>query len=198
MGDNTPHIDNRYSPIYQRGGTGQRPNGSTPGPASGPAGGQMPAASQQRPPSFAQAPAPSDAPKVHTPPGAQAPSGTPAPSGDQANIVEVLPEGAPRPVDRSRGTGPAILRINPFVVVLWLVGAGVMAIGLWVLFAPMQMDESSLTEPFPQWIFIVGQSAGGILMSGAIILTAAGVLSALFWERRRRRMSPASAWSAEK
>lgn len=164
MGENTPHIDNRYSPIYQRGGTGPaapRTNGSTPAKPSG---------------------------QQHVPPAAPpqaAPASRPT-AGDPSHIVEVLPEGAAPAPESVQTTRHPILRINPFVVVLWILGAGLLCVGLWALFAPMQVDETSLAGPFPQWIFVVSQSAGGIILGGSILLAAAGVLSGLFWERRRR------------
>ncbi|GAB3553153.1 hypothetical protein GCM10027404_25050 [Arthrobacter tumbae] len=110
----------------------------------------------------------------------------PAPSSpdEPANVVEVMPTGAVRP-----DTGPADKWINPFVLVLWLLGAAVLALGLWAVFAPLQVDQTAINGPFPQWIFIISQSAGGIVVSGSILLATAGALSAVFWDRRRRHTS---------
>ncbi|KRF09137.1 hypothetical protein ASH00_05655 [Arthrobacter sp. Soil782] len=101
-----------------------------------------------------------------------------------ANVVEVMPAGAVLP-----DPGPAHPRFNPFVLVLWLLGAAMLAFGLWAVFAPLQVDQTAVSGPFPQWIFIISQSAGGIIVSASILLTAAGALSAVFWDRRRRLTS---------
>lgn len=158
MGENTPHIDSRYSPIYQRGGTGA--------PESHASRGASPGASQQRLPDTLP-----EAPERH-----------PLPA-DSANVVEVTPE-VSRPSDADAVPGQ---RINPFVLALWLLGAALLALGLWAVFAPLQVNETAINGgQFPQWIFIISQSAGGIVVSGSILLAAAGALSALFWDRRRR------------
>ena len=156
MGENTPNIDNRYSPIYQRGGTGAP--AADDGRWSSP--GEPP---QQRP---------------DTPPEAPAhPS-----SEEPANVVEVMPEGVATP----GSVASASQRINPFVLVLWLLGVALLALGFWAVLAPLQVDETAVNGPFPQWIFIISQSAGGIVVSGSILLAAAGALSAISWDRRRR------------
>lgn len=158
MGENTPNIDNRYSPIYQRGGTGTP---ATPGNRRTSPG--EPQRHRQRPV------APSEAPTHPSP-------------EEEANVVEVMPQGGGPP-------GPAAptgQRINPFVLVLWLLGAVLLVLGLWAVFAPLQVDETAINGPYPQWIFIISQSAGGIVVSGSILLAAAGALSAIFWDRRRR------------
>lgn len=157
MGENTPNIDNRYSPIYQRGGTGApTPPGNrrtSPGKPQ----------QQRRPASPPEAPA------------------HPSPE-EEANVVEVTPQDSGPPVSAA----PAAQRINPFVLVLWLLGAVLLVLGLWAVFAPLQVDETAINGPYPQWIFIISQSAGGIVVSGSILLAAAGALSAIFWDRRRR------------
>lgn len=156
MGENTPNIDSRYSPIYQRGGTGVQAARESRWPSSGDS-------PQQRP---------------DTPPEAPA---HPSPE-EPANVVEVMPEGGDSPGSTTL-TGQ---RINPFVLTLWVLGAALLALGLWAVFAPLQVDEATVNGSFPQWIFIISQSAGGIVVSGAILLAAAGALSAIFWDRRRR------------
>lgn len=155
MGENTPNIDSRYSPIYQRGGTG------------------VPAAQNTRWSS------PQD-PQLRSDALPEAPA-RPSPE-EPANVVEVMPEGA-APPNSAASTGA---HINPFVLVLWFLGAALLVLGLWAVFAPLQVDETALNGPFPQWIFIISQSAGGIVVSGSILLAAAGALSAIFWDRRRR------------
>lgn len=155
MGENTPNIDSRYSPIYQRGGTG------TP-PAQGSRWTSADESPQHR----------SDTPV------APLRGETPDPV---ANVVEVIPEGVPQ----NNATVPPSQRLNPFVLALWLLGAALLALGLWAVFAPLQVDEATINGPFPQWIFIISQSAGGIVVSGSILLAAAGALSAIRWDRRR-------------
>lgn len=161
MGDQTPQIDNRYSAIYQRGGTGAKAV-RTNAPAS-------PGAAQQNHP---DTPPTGSAQPVR--PSAEAP----------ANVVEVLPEGV-APSERVAGSGGA--RINPFVLFLWVLGAGLLALGLWAVFAPLQVEETAINGPFPQWVYIISQSAGGIVVSGSILLAAAGALSALSWDGSRRK-----------
>lgn len=158
MGEDPPNIDNRYSPIYQRGGTGTP---TTPGNHRTSHG--EPQRQQQRPV------APSEAPAHPSP-------------EEEANVVEVTPQDGGHP----GSAAPAGRRINPFVLVLWLLGAALLALGLWAVFAPLQVDETAINGPYPQWIFIISQSAGGIVVSGSILLAAAGALSAIFWDRRRR------------
>lgn len=158
MGENTPNIDSRYSPIYQRGGTGSPDAQESRWPSSG-------EPQQQR----------SD---THP----EAPHQLPIPV-DSAAVVEVMPDGsgasASAPSERPRR--------NPFVLALWLLGAALLALGLWAVFAPLQVHETAIDGgPFPQWIFIISQSAGGIVVSGSILIAAAGALSAVFWDRGRR------------
>lgn len=157
MGENTPNIDNRYSSIYQRGGSGS--------PTTQGGRWSSPKEPPQRPivPDEAHAPSSPDEP---------------------ANVVEVMPAGAVQP-----DAGAADKWINPFVLVLWLLGAAMLALGLWAVFAPLQVDQTAISGPFPQWIFIISQSAGGIVVSASILLTAAGALSAVFWDRRRHHTS---------
>jgi uncharacterized membrane protein YhdT len=93
-----------------------------------------------------------------------------------------MPEGG----DSTGSTAPASHRVNPFVLTLWVLGVALLALGLWAVFAPLQVDETTVNGSFPQWIFIISQSAGGIVVSGTILLAAAGALSAIFWDRRRR------------
>lgn len=159
MGENTPNIDSRYSSIYQRGGSGTPATHSSrwTSPSEPP---------PQRPD------APADPPLSSTPDAA-------------ANVVEVIPEGAPQ----NQAVAPPSQRLNPFVLALWLLGAALLALGLWAVFAPLQVDETALNGPFPQWIFIISQSAGGIVVSGSILLAAAGALSAVRWDRRRAGVS---------
>ena len=92
-----------------------------------------------------------------------------------------MPEGA-APAAAASFPGPGF---NPFVLVLWLLGAALLVLGLWAVFAPLQVDEAAINGPFPQWIFIISQSAGGIVVSGSILLAAAGALSAHRWDRRK-------------
>lgn len=157
MGD-TGHFDSRYDPIYQRGGTG---NAGAP-PVNGA--------------NVAPAPGPREHPAA---PVGQSPRSEPE---DEANVVEVSPVGA-LPSD---APGPPS-GLNPFVVALWILGAALLVLGLWAVFAPLQVDETAVNGPFPQWVFLVSQSAGGIVISGSIVTAVAGALSALAWEQRRRR-----------
>lgn len=155
MGENKPNIDSRYSPIYQRGGSG------------------APAAQSSR---WSSTREPQQRPDTPSEPPAQL---SPA---EPANVVEVIPEEAAP----SSSAAAASQRINPFVLVLWLLGAALLVLGLWAVFAPLQVDETAINGPFPQWVFIISQSAGGLVVSGSILLAAAGALSAIFWDRRRR------------
>ncbi|WP_309070077.1 hypothetical protein [Arthrobacter sp.] len=161
MGESTPNIDSRYSPIYQRGGTAGTGGAGAPA-AHGSRWASPGEPPQQRP----DAPAEPDLP--------------PAPDAG-ANVVEVVPEGVPHN-DAAVSAGR---RFNPFLLALWLLGAALLALGLWAVFAPLQVDETAVNGPFPQWIFIISQSAGGIVVSGSILLAAAGALSAVRWDRQR-------------
>jgi hypothetical protein len=157
MGENTPNIDSRYSPIYQRGGTGTPTTHGSRWTSPG-------------------------EPPLQRPDTPVQPLASSAPV-DTASVVEVVPEGA-APAGASSFPGPGF---NPFVLILWLLGAALLVLGLWAVFAPLQVDEAAINGPFPQWIFIISQSAGGIVVSGSILLAAAGALSAHRWDRRKFR-----------
>ncbi|WP_299168025.1 hypothetical protein [uncultured Arthrobacter sp.] len=157
MGENTPNIDNRYSPIYQRGGTGA-PHASPGSRWTAP----------EEPPHRRQGTSPEPQP--------------PRPAEEQANVVEVMPQEAAPDADTATPAG----RFNPFVLILWLLGAALLALGLWAVFAPLQVDETAINGPFPQWIYIISQSAGGMVVGGSIFLAAGAWLSAVSWERRHR------------
>ncbi|WP_028280531.1 tetraspanin family protein [Arthrobacter sp. H5] len=166
MGTNESDIDNRYSPIYQRGGT----NGSSSG---GKVAGAAPARTE------------SDAHRSHREAQSFAAIPETADLGatDSGQIAEVIPTDAQPGRDTPRRGFSAV---NPFVVVLWILGIGLTAFGLWVFFAPLQVDETSIMSgPYPQWIYLASQSAGGLLVSGTLLLGAAITLSALLWERGR-------------
>lgn len=158
MGENTPNIDSRYSPIYQRGGTGSPDAHESRWPSPG-------EPQQQRSNTLPEAPAQHPVPV------------------DSAAVVEVMPDGS----GASDSTASERPRRNPFVLALWLLGAALLALGLWAVLAPLQANEAAINGgPFPQWIFIISQSAGGIMVSGSILIAAAGALSAVFWDRGRR------------
>ncbi len=176
MGENTGHIDNRYSPIYQRGGSGITATPPVTASVSSIPGGTESASARQIQSTSARLPD-TRAPQSGVSRTADA---------DAASIVEVLPEESATTAPGSGTQKPGLLRVNPFAAILWFLGTAIVALGLWALFAPMRIEDDLLAGPYPQWIFIVSQSAGAILMGGSIVLAAAGVLSALRWERRRR------------
>lgn len=176
MGENTGHIDNRYSPIYQRGGSG-----SSATPSASASVSSIPRATEPAPAR------PMRSTSASLPDARVSQSGAARTAdADAASIVEVLPEGSVATPPSSEARKPGLLRVNPFAAILWFLGTAIIALGLWALFAPMGIEDDILAGPYPQWIFIVSQSAGAILMGGSIVLAAAGVLSALKWERRRR------------
>lgn len=161
MATNESDIDSRYSPIYQRGGT----NGSS-------SGGKITAVASAR------AESDTHGPRRETQSFAAAPE-----AADSGQIAEVIPTDAQPEKNTPTRSFSAV---NPFVVVLWILGIGLTAFGLWVFFAPLQVDETSIMSgPYPQWIYLASQSAGGLLVSGTILLGAAITLSALLWERSR-------------
>lgn len=159
MGEDAPHIDSRYSPIYQRGGTGSSSTGAPAGAVGHPDHGSA-------------SPRPQAQGRIRP--------------DEPASVAELRPPGSDQSAEPAP-TGQSPAKVNPFVVLLWLLGLGLLVLGLWAVFAPLQVEETALTGPFPQWVFIISQSAGGLVVSGSIFLAAAAVLSALTWERRGNR-----------
>lgn len=178
-----PDIDRRFNPIYQRGGptTETRSNDGDAAPA-GISGSASSGEARDQAPDGAE---PSRAAQ-HVPHAPESPDNSGSSGNSESHgagrIAEVIPAGAvSAPARRGRGIP------NPFLVGLWLLGAGLVGFGLWAVFAPLQMEDASMMGgPYPQWIFFVAQSASGIIVAGVIALCTAAALHAAFWERRHR------------
>jgi hypothetical protein len=169
-------FDDRYDPIYQRG----HRNPADGGPqdlsaehAGEPTASPGKAANDGAQAGFAAAPAPRPA------------------SGEQAGpagISEVVPpELAGR--EEEHAAVPPRPKFNPFLLALWLLGAGAIALGLWGALGPI----TAMDDPFgtstgfgsPQWIYLFATLSPGLVAGGLMAFTAALALHSLDWQRRR-------------
>lgn len=183
-------IDNRYNPIYQRGGSetaapdaGSIENSQS---ASRRAAGRQ--ADDRSAGNQAAGYLPAGSSSAGEVAGSHSVESRPAqPAGDapehtgSGRIAEVIPADATAHSPQRTQRFP-----NPFLIALWIVGVGLIAFGVWLLFAPLNMDQSDPGDfVIAQWVFIAAQSASGLVVGGAMALTAALVLHSLSWERRR-------------
>ncbi|AYF97606.1 hypothetical protein [Protaetiibacter intestinalis] len=165
-----PAIDPRYDPAFQRGFDGAVATGS-----------RAQAAARRSAPYVASA---LQRPVEHQP---AAPAEPPVAIGLPPAAPAEEPQAAPA---ASVTVQPAPLRppwTNPFVIVLTVLGALIVAGGVWLLqenYAMMQNLESFQTQA-DYWVMQVGMTAGPLAIAvGVLVLAGVLFLAASYWARR--------------
>ncbi|AUI50775.1 hypothetical protein [Arthrobacter crystallopoietes] len=176
-------FDDRYDPIYQRGHrvpADGRPQDLSAEPAGRIAGNGSRAANERSEAGFAAAAAPRPAPAAH-------PASTDLTGA--AGMSEVVPpELAGRSEEQDAAPAPRS-KFNPFLLALWLLGAGAIALGFWAALGPVM----TMNDPFgvnsgfgpPEWIYLLSMLSPGLIGGGLTALVAALLLHSLAWQRRR-------------
>ncbi|MCW2131043.1 hypothetical protein [Arthrobacter sp. VKM Ac-2550] len=179
-------FDDRYDPIYQRGHrlpADGRPQDLSAEPAGRTAGNGSKAGSagnERAEAGFAAAPAARPTPAAH-------PTSTDLTGA--AGISEVVPpELAGREEEHDAAPAPRS-KFNPFLLALWLLGAGAITLGFWAALGPVM----TMNDPFgtssgfgpPEWMYLLGILSPGLVAGGLMALAAALVLHSLAWQRRR-------------
>jgi hypothetical protein len=179
-------FDDRYDPIYQRGhripadGRPQDLSAETTDRAAGNGSRAASAGIERTEAGFAAAAAPRPTPAAH-------PTSTDLTGA--AGISEVVP---PELAGREQGQDPAPAprsKFNPFLLALWLLGAGGITLGFWAALGPVM----TMNDPFgvnsgfgpPEWIYLLSMLSPGLIAGGLTALAAALVLHSLAWQRRR-------------
>jgi hypothetical protein len=171
-------FDDRYDPIYQRGHgipADAGPQDLSAERAGGTTGSPGKAANDGAQAGFLAAPA----------------AARPA-SGDQAGpagISEVVPPELAGREEEHDAAVPPRPKFNPFLLALWLLGAGAIALGLWGALGPI----TAMDDPFgtssgfgsPQWMYLFAALSPGLVAGGLMALATALALHSLAWQRRR-------------
>lgn len=173
-------FDDRYDPIYQRGH--RIPAEGRPQDLS--------AESAGRTTRYAGTPGKADNARADVGFTA-APAAHPASTDltGAAGISEVVPpELAGREEEQDAAPTPRS-KFNPFLLALWLLGTGAIALGVWAAVAPMAFmnDPFGVSPGFgsTQWIYLFGVLSPGLVAGGLMALATALALHGLAWQRRR-------------
>jgi hypothetical protein len=176
-------FDDRYDPIYQRGHripADGRPQDLSAEPAGRTAGDGTRAANGRTEAGFAAAAAARPTPAAHS---------TSTDLTGAAGISEVVPPELAGREEEHDAVAPPRSKFNPFLLALWLLGTGAVALGVWAALGPVMAmnDPFGVSSGFgsPEWMYLLGVLSPGLIAGGLAALAAALVLHSLAWQRRR-------------
>lgn len=93
------------------------------------------------------------------------------------------------PAGEHAGSGPAFLqRINPFVVILWLLAALLLGCGLW-FFMVSALGPGFMSGPIPQVTYMMMTFAPFATTAGLAVFAGLLFWHASHWQRRRDALS---------